>query len=111
MVPHSINRRDFLTRTCKAGAFAGLGSLAFFKQFEPALSVDGKTGSAKVKFSPEIEPLVALIEETPRNKLLAAVAGRIGKGLSYEEILAAMFLAGVRGIEPRPVGFKFHAVM
>jgi hypothetical protein len=25
--------------------------------------------------------------------------------------LAALFLAGVRGIQPRPVGFKFHAVL
>ena len=26
-------------------------------------------------------------------------------------ILAGLFLAGVRGIQPRPVGFKFHAVL
>jgi hypothetical protein len=40
------------------------------------------------------------------------VAGRIHKGLSYQEVLAALLLAGVRNIQPRPnVGFKFHAVL
>ena len=34
------------------------------------------------------------------------------KGLAYREVLAALLLAGVRNIQPRPnVGFKFHAVL
>src|SRR5262249_45178576 len=36
---------------------------------------------------------------------------QIRKGTTYEQLLSAVFLAGVRGIQPRPVGFKFHAVM
>ena len=32
-------------------------------------------------------------------------------GLSYRSLLAGLFLAGIRNIKPRPVGFKFHAVM
>ena len=32
-------------------------------------------------------------------------------GLSYRDLLAGLFLAGIRNIKPRPVGFKFHAVM
>jgi hypothetical protein len=44
--------------------------------------------------------------------LLEEVAGRIQKGLSYREVLAALLLAGVRNVQPRPnVGFKFHAVL
>src|SRR5262249_56439739 len=39
------------------------------------------------------------------------VASRIRHGLSYREVLAALLLAGVRNIQPRPVGFKFHAVL
>ena len=46
-----------------------------------------------------------------RSKLLEAVAGRIRGGTSYQQLLAAPLLAGVRGIQPRPVGFKFHAVL
>ena len=30
---------------------------------------------------------------------------------SYREVLTALLLAGVRNIQPRPVGFKFHAVL
>src|SRR5205085_2691452 len=40
-----------------------------------------------------------------------AVAEKIRGGTSYQEVLGALMLAGVRGIRPRPVGFKFHAVL
>jgi hypothetical protein len=59
-----------------------------------------------------VEPIVRLIEETPRDKLLEEVAARIRAGLSYRELLAGLLIAGVKNIEPRPeVGFKFHAVL
>jgi len=54
---------------------------------------------------------VRLLEETPREQLLENVAARIKQGLNYRELLAALLLAGVRNIQPRPVGFKFHAVL
>ncbi len=65
-----------------------------------------------VRLRPEIEPLVKLIEDTPRQRLLEEIGSRIRGGLSYRELLAALLLAGVRNVEPRPaVGFKFHAVL
>lgn len=60
---------------------------------------------------PEIEPIVRLLENTSRARALEELAGRIKKGLSYCDTLAALLLAGVRNIQPRPVGFKFHAVL
>src|SRR5437667_9764219 len=66
---------------------------------------------AAVRFNPEIEPLVRFLEATPRERLLEEVAARIKRGLSYRDLLAALLLAGVRNIQPRPVGFKFHAVL
>jgi hypothetical protein len=39
------------------------------------------------------------------------VAGKIKSGTTYREVLGALLLAGVRNIQPRPVGFKFHAVL
>ena len=37
---------------------------------------------------------------------------RVKAGLPYRDLLAALMLAGVRNIQPRPaVGFKFHAVL
>jgi len=65
-----------------------------------------------VQFRPEIEPLVRLIEETPREQIFSAMAARIKSGTTYTEILTAILLAGIRNVQPRPnVGFKFHCVM
>ena len=48
-----------------------------------------------VRFQPEIEPLVRLLEDTPRGQLIEEVARRIQTGLSYRELLAALLLAGL----------------
>ena len=104
-MPLPSDRRQFLATT----ALGGLGLLGRL----PAVSADDATLDPKVvRLDPGIEPLVKLLEDTPRDRLLEEVAGRIKKGLSYREVLAALFLAGVRNVEPRPsVGFKFHAVL
>lgn len=65
-----------------------------------------------VQFHPEIEPLVRILESTPREELFKVVAQRIRTGTSYTEWLTATLLAGIRNVQPRPnVGFKFHCVM
>ncbi len=106
---HSVTRRDFLTHTAQAGAAAGLIDLAFLDQF-PAHAADKETPRL-VPLSADLEPLVRLIEDTPRNKLIESVARQVRAGTSYQQLLGAVLLAGVRGIQPRPVGFKFHAVL
>ena len=65
----------------------------------------------QVQFRPEIEPLIRMIEEAPRQRVLEEVGALIKKGTTYTEVLSALMLAGVRNIQPRPVGFKFHAVL
>lgn len=104
-MPLPTDRRQFLATT----ALGGLGLLGRL----PAVTADDATLDPKVvRLDPGIEPLVRLLEDTPRDRLLEEVGGRIKKGLSYREVLAALFLAGVRNVEPRPsVGFKFHAVL
>lgn len=101
-----MDRRDFLASA------AVVPALPFLSQL-PAVAVqDAQVQPSLVRFADGIEPLVRLIEETPADRLLEEVAGRIKKGLSYRQLLAALFLAGVRNIPPRPnVGFKFHAVL
>lgn len=66
-----------------------------------------------VQLSDKIEPLVKLLEDTPRDRVIEAVAERVRAGeVEYKDVLAALMLAGVRNVEPRPsVGFKFHAVL
>ena len=105
-------RRSFLSTTALAGTLAGLEARALMAGLPPVSLAEAQPPSATVPFRPEIEPVVRLLEETPREKLLEEFARRIRAGLSYQEVVAALLLAGVRNVQPRPsVGFKFHAVL
>ncbi|HYT59214.1 MAG TPA: twin-arginine translocation signal domain-containing protein, partial [Haliangiales bacterium] len=106
-----MNRRRFLRTTATTGALLGLAELGFLSQLRPVSAGEANLNPAVVRFHPEIEPLVRFLEDTPRERLLEEVAAKIKRGLNYRELLAALLLAGVRNIQPRPVGFKFHAVL
>jgi len=108
----SASRRRFLQVASASGAYSALGDVRFLSQLSPLRAEEVKPQSTMVQLQPEIEPLVRLIEDTPRERLLEEVAGRIRRGVSYRELLAALQLAGVRNVQPRPeVGFKFHSVL
>ncbi|MDB5310062.1 MAG: hypothetical protein JWO38_4264 [Gemmataceae bacterium] len=101
------DRRSFLQSSA-----LGLGNLAFLTGLPSVSAAEAKLNPDLVRLDPEIEPLVQLLEETPRGRLLEEVGGRVKKGLPYRDVLAALLLAGVRNVQPRPsVGFKFHAVL
>jgi hypothetical protein len=104
-------RRTFIRSVAAASALAGLGDFSFLSRLPGVTAAEAKLDAKTVQFDAEIEPLVRLIEETPREKLVEEISSRIRRGLSYREVLASLLLAGVRNIKPRPVGFKFHAVM
>jgi hypothetical protein len=104
----SFDRRRFLAGSVGLSA---LGDFAFLHGLPALSAADARPGPATVQLEADTEPLVRLIEDTPRERLLDKIAGEIHGGTSYQRLLAAVFLAGVRGIKPRPVGFKFHAVL
>jgi len=105
-------RREFFQKSAATGSALGIGGLDFLSGLPSVAAAETKLDPKVVALDSEIEPLVRLLEETPRAKLLEEVADRIHKGTTYREVLAALFLAGIRNVEPRPnVGFKFHAVM
>ncbi len=106
-----MNRRYFLTSATRVGVLAGLGDFAFLANLPNVSAAEAKLPARLVQLQPEIEPLVRLLEETPRERVLEEFAAKIKRGTSYREVLAALLLAGVRNIQPRPVGFKFHAVL
>ena len=108
-----FNRRGLLKRGAIAGVGLGLADLGFLSQLAPVSAQEAQVDSKTVRLNSGIEPVVRLIEETPREKLLEEVGTRLKKGrLTYQELLAGLLLAGVRNVEPRPsVGFKFHAVL
>lgn len=105
------SRREFLAAT--AATWAGASQLGFLHKLPPVSADEVVSRPQVVRLADDIEPLVRLLEETPRDKLLEEVAGRIRKGVvTYREVVAALLLAGVRNVQPRPsVGFKFHAVL
>lgn len=108
----TTNRRRFLQASTGAGALLGLGDMSFLSQIQPVSAAETELDPKIVQLRPEIEPLVRLLEETPRERLIEEVATRVKSGLSYREVLTALLLAGVRNVQPRPsVGFKFHAVL
>src|SRR5688500_18409019 len=85
-----MNRREFLTATASTAALAGLFPRVALGQMRlPPGSVRWGTG---------LEPLVKVIEDTPREKLLEEIASRVRKGLAYNELLAALFVAAVRNV-------------
>lgn len=108
----SFQRRRFLRRCGGAGAVLALADFDFLGRLPHVSAAETKVHPDAVQFSGDIEPLVRLLEETPRSKVIQVFADKIRSGTSYREVLAALLLAGVRNVEPRPsVGFKFHAVL
>ena len=106
-----MKRRTFFKATGSAAMLAGLADLGFLAQLPPVSAAEAKLEPRRVRLQPEIEPLVRLLEDTPRERVLEEVASRLQRGVTYRELLTALLLAGVRNIQPRPVGFKFHAVL
>src|SRR5262245_40035558 len=95
----AISRRD---------VFCGLSSALV----SPLLisRADAEVTPDIVRFYPEMEPLVALLERTPRERCAEMVVEQLRRGVSYRQLLAALFLAGIRNVNPRPPGFALHCV-
>lgn len=109
---NTSSRRAFLRSAVGSGGLAACHRLGSGLGLPPVSAVEAKVGPAVVRLHPGIEPLVRLLEEAPRERLVEEVAARIRKGATYRQVLAALLLAGVRNVQPRPsVGFKFHAVL
>ena len=106
---NDFSRRQFLHASAVATLGAGLGAEA--RAITPNGAEELTVKPEAVKFRPEIEPVVRWIEETPRDQILQVAVEKLKGGLSYQDLMAGLFLGGIRNIKPRPVGFKFHAVM
>lgn len=105
-------RRNFM-RTCGgASAILALSELDIINHLPRVSAAEATLGQQSVRFDDDIEPLVRLLEDTPRGRVVEIFAEKIQSGTSYRAVLTALLLAGVRNVQPRPsVGFKFHAVL
>src|SRR5262245_60386031 len=105
---HSMDttRRRFLQTIAGAGAL-GLPGLPFLG----ALAAFGaEPPPATVRFGPDIEPIVRLIEDTPRDRCVAAFIDQLRDGLPYRRFLAAVFFAGIRRHRSGHDVYKIHSV-
>lgn len=106
-----ITRREFTGRVGRAGLATALGGAWLGLSLPRVAAAETRLPERWVRFRPEVEPLVKWLEETPRERVIEEAAQRIRRGLSYRDLVTALFLAGLRNIQPRPIGFKFHAVL
>jgi hypothetical protein len=108
----TTSRRDFMCSAASLGTVLGVGGLGRLSGIRPVSAREARWDPDVVRFDSSIEPLVCLLEETPREQVLEEFAGRIKQGTSYREVLTALHLAGIRNVPPRPdVGWKFHCVL
>jgi hypothetical protein len=90
------SRRGVLKTAAAAGAVLGAGEFGPLLALCPTSAAEAKVTPELVRFSPEIEPIVRLIEETPREKCAEAMLQQLRTGLPYRVFLAALYLAAVR---------------
>lgn len=88
-------RRRFLRTTAMA---VGFGEWAALLPLSPATAAAAKVNPDHVQFSPDLEPIVRLIEETPRAKCPSMMIEQLRKGLPYRNFVAGVALANIRSI-------------
>jgi hypothetical protein len=103
-------RREFLKSLAGTGLAGWWGDLGALGSFSAAVAGEAGLTPDLVQLDAEIEPLVRLIEETPRDKCFDMLVAQLRRGMPYRRILAGLFLAGIRNVNPQPPGFKFHCV-
>jgi hypothetical protein len=86
------NRREFVGDVSKGMLVAGLGTVA---AAEMGLDSAWASEERKLKFGAD-EPLVALLQETQPDKILAAVVAKLKSGTTLKQITAAAALANAR---------------
>jgi hypothetical protein len=89
-------RRHFLQAAATIGSGLGLGDFAALWPLAPANADEAKVTPDLVRFGPDMEPIVRLIEKTPDAKVVAVMVEQLKKGLPYRHFLAALYLAAMR---------------
>src|SRR5262249_51168692 len=101
-------RRRFL-QTIAGTATLGLTDVATLERLR--IFADEKSPvPEKVRFGPDIEPIVRLIEETPRAGCARVPIGHLQKGFPYPPLLAGVFFAGTPPLNSSHDVYKIQPV-
>ena len=94
---NTINtRREFLADVGRGMIVASIGgAIASELGLAPAFALDAPDASKALDFG-ELEPLVALMQETPVNRLLPTLTGKLKSGADLRRLVAAAALANAR---------------
>src|SRR5579864_5846759 len=96
-------RRIFLKCAALAGS-AAVSDWSRLLEISPACAADATVTPQLVRFTPDLEPIVRLIEQTKRLDCPAMMIKQLQDGLPYRIFLAALFLANLRtGIVDHPL--------
>ncbi len=107
-----LSRRTLLRRALAGGAALGMGHAPLVAPGRRAVAADDEAPTDDAARASHVEPLIRLLESTPRDRVVEAVGEKIRQGAGYRDVLAALLLAGAREVQPRPsVGYKFHTVL
>ena len=96
------SRREFV-RSC--GAAIGVGCLP-----SATWAMGARGGGARATRVHELVRLGDRLARLPRIEALDAGVRELADGRPWDELLGAVFFAGLRHVRPRPVGFKLHCV-
>ena len=89
---HPLTRRRFLHAT--GAGLSGVLPISW------VWAEKANTAPDVIRFGPDLEPIVRLIEETPREKCVAVLTEQLRDGLPYRRFLAAIFFAAIRKRNP-----------
>jgi hypothetical protein len=95
------SRRQFLQTTAATTACLGLGDLGLLDRLPHVSAAEAVVPPRVVRFSAEIEPLVRLLEETPRERLLEEIFADI----SHDRLAAASKTLAWLEQNPTPTEF------
>jgi hypothetical protein len=97
-------RRQFLQA-------AGTASLCLVDpQALRGLAAFGAEAPEKIRFGPDLEPVVQLMEETRREDGVRVFVDELRHGLPYRKFLAASLFAGIRRARSNHEVYKIHAM-
>ena len=99
---HPVTRRRFLQA-------AAVGGLPTISSTAWARGGEAPPDPEPIRFGSDLEPIVRLIEETPREKCVAVLVAQLRAGLPYRRFLAAIYLTALRKQNAHHSAYLVHS--